>query len=78
MFILMLIAIYGIHRREVTTARRDSPRVAGTIALLLFLTWRRFCRDVTGLVLIALALALLFSMSMRDHGVLTIGGSSLF
>jgi membrane-bound serine protease (ClpP class) len=79
MFILMLIAIYGIIA-EVTTPGAILPGVAGAIALLLFLYMAAILPvNVTGLVLIALALALfVFDVYAPTHGVLTIGGIIAF
>jgi len=79
MFILMLIAIYGIIA-EVTTPGAILPGVAGAIALLLFLYMAAILPvNVTGLVLIALALALfIFDVYAPTHGVLTIGGIIAF
>jgi len=79
MFILMLIAIYGIIA-EVTTPGAILPGVAGAIALLLFLYMAAILPvNVTGLVLIALALALfIFDIYAPTHGVLTIGGIIAF
>src|ERR1051325_10387629 len=79
MFILMLIAIYGIIA-EVTTPGAILPGVAGAIALLLFLYMAAILPvNVTGLVLIALALALfIFDIYAPTHGELTIGGIIAF
>lgn len=75
MFILMLIAMYGIIA-EVTTPGAILPGVAGAIALVLFLYMAAILPiNVTGLVLIALALALfVFDIYAPTHGVLTVGG----
>jgi membrane-bound serine protease (ClpP class) len=75
MFVLMLIAIYGIIA-EVTTPGAILPGVAGAIGLVLFLYMSAILPvNVTGLVLIAFALALfIFDVYAPTHGVLTIGG----
>src|SRR4029077_8354631 len=75
MFILMLIAIYGIIA-EVTTPGAILPGVAGAIALVLFLYMAAILPvNITGLVLIALALLLfVFDVYAPTHGVLTVGG----
>src|SRR5213079_3280296 len=75
MLILMLIAFYGIIA-EVTTPGAILPGVAGAIALVLALYMMSILPvNVTGLVLIALALALfIFDIYAPTHGVLTVGG----
>jgi membrane-bound serine protease (ClpP class) len=75
MFILMLIAIYGIIG-EMTTPGAILPGVVGAIALILALYLAAILPvNVTGLVLIALALMLfIFDIYAPTHGVLTIGG----
>ena len=75
MFILMLIAIYGIIG-ELTTPGAILPGVVGAIALILALYLAAILPvNVTGLVLIALALALfIFDLYAPTHGVLTVGG----
>jgi len=75
MFVLMLIAIYGIIA-EVTTPGAILPGVAGAIALVLFLYMAAILPvNVTGLALIALALMLfIFDVYAPTHGVLTVGG----
>jgi membrane-bound serine protease (ClpP class) len=75
MFILMLIAIYGIIG-EMTTPGAILPGVVGAIALILALYMAAILPvNVTGLVLIALALMLfVFDVYAPTHGVLTIGG----
>ena len=75
MFILMLVAIYGIIA-EVTTPGAILPGVAGGIALVLFLYMSAILPvNITGLVLIVLALMLfIFDIYAPTHGVLTIGG----
>ncbi len=75
MFILMLIAIYGIIG-ELTTPGAILPGVVGAIALILALYLAAVLPvNVTGLVLIALALMLfIFDVYAPTHGVLTVGG----
>src|SRR5256712_9867811 len=75
MFVLMLIAIYGIIG-ELTTPGAILPGVVGAIALVLALYLAAILPvNVTGLVLIALALMLfIFDIYAPTHGVLTIGG----
>jgi len=75
MFVLMLIAIYGIIG-ELTTPGAILPGVVGAIALVLALYLAAILPvNVTGLVLIALALMLfIFDVYAPTHGVLTIGG----
>jgi len=75
MFILMLIAIYGIIG-ELTTPGAILPGVVGAIALILALYLAAVLPvNVTGLALIALALMLfIFDIYAPTHGVLTIGG----
>src|ERR1700730_2363595 len=79
MFILMLIAIYGIIG-EMTTPGAILPGVVGAIALVLALYLAAVLPvNVTGLVLIALALMLfIFDVYAPTHGVLTIGGIASF
>ena len=79
MFILMLIAIYGIIG-ELTTPGAILPGVVGAIALILALYLAAILPvNVTGLVLIALALMLfIFDVYATTHGVLTIGGVIAF
>jgi membrane-bound serine protease (ClpP class) len=79
MFILMLIAIYGIIG-ELTTPGAILPGVVGAIALVLALYLAAILPvNVTGLVLIALALMLfIFDVYATTHGVLTIGGIAAF
>ena len=79
MFILMLIAMYGIIA-EVSTPGAILPGVAGAIALLLFLYMAAVLPvNVTGLVLIALAIFLfIFDVYATTHGVLTVGGVIAF
>src|SRR6184192_3492714 len=75
MFILMLIAIYGIIG-ELTTPGVILPGVVGAIALILALYLAAVLPvNVTGLVLIALAFMLfIFDVYAPTHGVLTAGG----
>jgi membrane-bound serine protease (ClpP class) len=75
MLILMLIAFYGIIA-EVTTPGAILPGVAGAIALVIALYMMSILPvNVTGLVLITLALALfVFDIYAPTHGVLTVGG----
>ena len=75
MFILMLIAIYGIIG-ELTTPGAILPGVVGAIALILALYMAAILPvNVTGLALIALALMLfIFDVFAPTHGVLTVGG----
>jgi membrane-bound serine protease (ClpP class) len=79
MFILMLIAIYGIIG-EMTTPGAILPGVVGAIALILTLYLAAILPvNVTGLVLIALALMLfIFDVYATTHGVLTVGGVIAF
>ena len=79
MFILMLVAIYGIIG-EMTTPGAIFPGVVGAIALVLALYLAAVLPvNVTGLVLIALALLLfIFDVYATTHGVLTIGGIAAF
>jgi len=75
MFVLMLIAIYGIIG-ELTTPGAILPGVIGAMALILVLYMAAILPvSVTGLVLIALAILLfIFDIYAPTHGVLTIGG----
>jgi membrane-bound serine protease (ClpP class) len=75
MFILMLIAIYGIIG-ELTTPGAILPGVVGAVALILALYLSAILPvNVTGLALIALALMLfIFDVYAPTHGVLTMGG----
>ena len=75
MFILMLIAIYGIIG-EMTTPGAILPGVVGAIALILALYLAAILPvNVTGVVLIALAMMLfIFDIYAPTHGVLTMGG----
>jgi membrane-bound serine protease (ClpP class) len=79
MFILMLIAIYGIIG-ELTNPGAILPGVVGAIALILALYLAAILPvNVTGLVLIALALMLfIFDVYATTHGVLTVGGVIAF
>jgi membrane-bound serine protease (ClpP class) len=75
MFILMLVAIYGIIG-EMTTPGAILPGVVGAIALVLALYLAAILPvNVTGLALVALALMLfVFDIYAPTHGVLTAGG----
>ena len=79
MFILMLIAIYGIIG-ELTSPGAILPGVVGAIALILALYLAAILPvNVAGLVLIALALMLfIFDLYTPTHGVLTVGGIIAF
>src|SRR5438477_12536359 len=79
MFILMLIAVYGIIG-EMTTPGAILPGVVGAIALILALYMAAvFPVNVSGLLFIALALMLfLFDVYAPTHGVLTFGGIASF
>jgi membrane-bound serine protease (ClpP class) len=75
MFILMLIAIYGIIG-ELSAPGAILPGVVGAIALILALYLAAILPvNVAGLALIALALMLfIFDVYTPTHGVLTVGG----
>jgi membrane-bound serine protease (ClpP class) len=79
MFILMLIAIYGIIG-ELTTPGAILPGVVGAIALILALYLAAILPvNVTGLLLIALAFMLfIVDVYAATHGVLTVGGIIAF
>ena len=79
MFILMLVAIYGIIG-ELSTPGAILPGVVGAIALVLVLYMAAILPiNVTGLVLIGLAFALfVFDVFAPSHGVLTVGGIMAF
>jgi membrane-bound serine protease (ClpP class) len=79
MFILMLIAIYGIIG-ELTTPGAILPGVVGAIALIIALYLAAVLPvNVTGIALIAVALMLfIFDVYAPTHGVLTIGGIIAF
>ena len=79
MFILMLIAIYGIIG-ELSSPGAILPGVVGAIALILALYLAAILPvNVAGLVLIALAFALfIFDVYTPTHGVLTVGGIAAF
>jgi membrane-bound serine protease (ClpP class) len=79
MFVLMLIAIYGIIG-EISHPGAVLPGVAGAIALILFLYMSTILPvNVAGVVLVILALAL-FAVDIYSptHGVLTAGGVVAF
>src|SRR5215217_1367811 len=79
MFILMLIAIYGIIG-ELSSPGAILPGVVGAIALVLALYLAAILPvNVAGLVLIALAVGLfVFDLYTPTHGVLTVGGIIAF
>ncbi|MGB7838241.1 MAG: hypothetical protein WBL40_09035, partial [Terrimicrobiaceae bacterium] len=79
MFVLMLVALYGIIG-ELSTPGAILPGVAGAIALLLVLYMAAILPiNVTGLILIGLAFALFaFDVFAPSHGVLTVGGIMAF
>jgi len=79
MFLLLLIAMYGIIG-EITTPGAILPGVAGAIALLLALYMAAVLPvNVTGLLLIAVAVALfIIDAYSPTHGVLTTGGIIAF
>ena len=79
MFILMLVAIYGIIG-ELSSPGAILPGVVGAIALILALYLAAVLPvNVAGLVLIALAFVLfIFDVYTPTHGVLTVGGIAAF
>ena len=79
MFVLMLVAIYGIIG-ELSTPGAILPGVVGAIALVLVLYMAAILPiNVTGLILIGLAFALfVFDVFAPSHGVLTVGGIMAF
>ena len=79
MFILMLIAMYGIIG-EVSNPGAVLPGVAGAIALILFLYMSTILPiNVAGLALILLAIGLfIVDVYSPTHGVLTTGGVIAF
>ena len=79
MFILMLMVIYGI-MGELSSPGAILPGVVGVIALILVLYMSAILPvNITGLVLIGLAVALFLSdVFSPTHGVLTAGGSAAF
>ncbi|HAO80381.1 MAG TPA: hypothetical protein DCQ92_15715 [Verrucomicrobia subdivision 3 bacterium] len=79
MFILMLMVIYGI-MGELSSPSAILPGVVGAIALILVLYMSAILPvNITGLVLIGLAVALfLADVFSPTHGVLTAGGSAAF
>src|SRR5690606_21416083 len=79
MFILMLVAIYGIIG-EVSNPGAIFPGVIGAIALILVLYMSAILPvNVAGLALIGLALILfVLDIFTPSHGVLTVGGIVAF
>jgi membrane-bound serine protease (ClpP class) len=79
MFILLLVAIYGIIG-ELTTPGAILPGVVGAIAFLLALYMAAVLPvNITGLLLIGLAFILfVIDVFAPTHGVLTIGGIAAF
>ena len=79
MFILMLVAIYGIIG-ELSSPGAILPGVVGAIALVLVLYMTAILPiNVTGLMLIGLAFILfVFDVFAPTHGVLTVGGIVAF
>ena len=79
MFILMLMVIYGI-MGELSSPGAVLPGVVGTIALVLVLYMSAILPvNITGLVLIGLALVLFITdVFATTHGVLTAGGIVAF
>lgn len=79
MFILMLMAIYGIIG-ELSSPGAILPGVVGAIALVLVLYMAAILPiNVTGLMLIGLAFVLfVFDVFAPTHGVLTVGGVVAF
>ncbi|MDD3180513.1 MAG: nodulation protein NfeD [Opitutaceae bacterium] len=79
MFILMLIAVYGIIG-ELSNPGVILPGVAGSIALILALYMAAVLPlSIAGLALIALAVALfVIDVFAPTHGVLTVGGIVAF
>jgi membrane-bound serine protease (ClpP class) len=79
MFILLLIAIYGIIG-ELNTPGAILPGVVGAIALLLALYMAAILPvNITGLLFIGLAIALfIIDIYASTHGVLTAGGIAAF
>jgi membrane-bound serine protease (ClpP class) len=79
MYILLLIAIYGIIG-ELNTPGAILPGVVGAIALLLALYMAAILPvNITGLLLIGLAVGLfIIDVFAPTHGVLTVGGIVAF
>ena len=79
MFILMLVAVYGI-LGELSNPGAILPGVLGAIALVLVLYMGAILPvNVAGLALIALALALFVAdVFAPTHGILTVGGIAAF
>ncbi|HXI70694.1 MAG TPA: nodulation protein NfeD [Verrucomicrobiae bacterium] len=79
MFVLMLMVIYGI-MGELSSPGAILPGVVGVIALILVLYMSAILPvNITGIVLIALAVALFITdIFATTHGVLTAGGIVAF
>jgi Membrane-bound serine protease (ClpP class) len=79
MYILLLIAIYGIIG-ELSTPGAILPGVVGAIALLLALYMAAILPvNITGLLLVGLAIVLfIIDVFAPTHGVLTVGGIAAF
>jgi membrane-bound serine protease (ClpP class) len=79
MFILMLMVIYGI-MGELTSPGAILPGVIGVLALVLVLYMSAILPvNVTGIVLIGLAVALFITdVFATTHGILTVGGIVAF
>jgi membrane-bound serine protease (ClpP class) len=79
MFLLMLVVIYGFIG-ELSQPGAILPGVAGAIALILVLYMSSILPvDVTGIVLIGLAITLfIVDVFAPTHGVLTVGGAVAF
>lgn len=79
MFILMLVALYGIIG-ELSNPGAILPGVAGVIALVLMLYMAAMLPvNIAGLALIGVAMALfIFDVFAPTHGVLTVGGIIAF
>ena len=79
MFILMLMVIYGIIG-ELSSPGAILPGIVGAIALILVLYMSSILPvNVTGLVLIGLAIALfIVDVFSPTHGILTVGGIVAF
>lgn len=79
MFILMLIAVYGIIG-ELSSPGAILPGVAGVISLILLLyLWATVPVNLAGLALVVLALVLFIAdVFAPSHGILTVGGIAAF